>query len=142
MNVLSSAFGLLQLKHVDATIEKRKVIDKTYREGLGATPGIRCHIQPEDGKANYSYFPILVDEKFSLTRDQLYEELRKNGINGRRYFYPLITEFDVYKDSPFVRRTRLPVAKRAADQVICLPIHPYLTNNDLQKIITIVNKNS
>ena len=142
MNELSSAFGLLQLKHVDATIEKRKVIDKTYREGLGATPGIRCHIQPEDGKANYSYFPILVDEKFSLTRDQLYEELRKNGINGRRYFYPLITEFDVYKDSPFVRRTRLPVAKRAADQVICLPIHPYLTNNDLQKIITIVNKNS
>ena len=84
MNEFSAALGLLQLQQIDEQIEKRKAIDAAYREGLKEVPGIRCHAPPAPEKSNYSYFPIFVEDDFSLTRDQLYEELKANGINGRR----------------------------------------------------------
>ena len=127
MNEFSAALGLLQLQQIDEHIEKRKAIDAAYREGLKEVPGIRCHAPPAPEKSNYSYFPIFVEDDFSLTRDQLYEELKANGINGRRYFYPLITEFKMYKESGLQPCDRLLAAKIAAKQVICLPIYPDLS---------------
>lgn len=123
MSELNAAVGLLQLKYIDGAIEQRKAIDAAYREGLKCIPGIRCHSQQESVQSNYSYFPIFVEDEYPLTRDQLYDKLKANGINGRRYFYPLITEFPMYQGTKDAAYADLPIAKDAAERVICLPIY-------------------
>jgi dTDP-4-amino-4,6-dideoxygalactose transaminase len=135
MNEFCAAFGLLQLQQIDQQIEKRKAIDGAYREGLRDIPGIRCHNPPSPQKSNYSYFPIFVEDDYPLTRDQLYEKLKANGINARRYFYPLITDFEMYQNGPSPQVDPLPVAKNIADQVICLPIYADLSQKDAQMIV-------
>jgi len=139
MNELQSAYGLLQLKYVDDCIAKRKKIALLYREQLKAVIGINC-IEDIDGVDHaYSYFPILVDkEKFGKTRDELYEELKSHNIFGRRYFYPLISQFPTYRGLPSSKPDNLPVATRLADQVICLPIYPDLEVDSLVKIVSII----
>jgi dTDP-4-amino-4,6-dideoxygalactose transaminase len=138
MNEFSAAIGLLQLQQIDEQIEKRKAIDAAYREGLREIPGIRCHAAPAPHKSNYSYFPIFVEDDYPLTRDQLYEKLKANGINGRRYFYPLITEFTMYKENSLQAHDKLPSANRAAERVICLPIYADLANAQIEQIVDVV----
>ena len=138
MNEFCAALGLLQLQQIDERIEKRKAIYAEYREGLKGIPGIRCHAPSAPQKSNYSYFPIFVEDDYPLTRDQLYEKLKANGINGRRYFYPLITEFSMYKESGLQTHEELLSAKRAAEQVICLPIYPDMAVNKLVGIINLI----
>jgi len=139
MNELQSAYGLLQLKYVDDCIAKRKKIALLYREKLKGVIGISC-IDDIDGVDHaYSYFPILVDrEKFGKTRDELYEELKSNNIFGRRYFYPLISQFPTYRGLPSSKSDNLPVATKIADQVICLPIYPELELSIINKIVSII----
>jgi dTDP-4-amino-4,6-dideoxygalactose transaminase len=134
MSEFNAAVGLLQLKHIDVAIEKRQAIDATYREALKDTPGIRCHAPPAPQRRNYSYFPIFVEDDYPLTRDQLYDKLKAHGIHVRRYFYPLITEFAMYKENGLLRKDGLDVAKKAAGQVICLPIYPTLADQELDFI--------
>jgi len=138
MNEFSAALGLLQLQQIDEQIEKRKAIDAAYREGLKDIPGIRCHAPPSPQKSNYSYFPIFVEDDYPLTRDQLYEKLKANGINGRRYFYPLITEFDMYKENEQQTKEKVPLAKCIAEKVICLPIYSDLRRKDQASIISLI----
>jgi dTDP-4-amino-4,6-dideoxygalactose transaminase len=135
MNEFSAALGLLQLQQIDEQIEKRRAIDSAYREGLGEIPGIRCHAPPSPKKSNYSYFPIFVEDDYPLTRDALYERLKANGINGRRYFYPLITEFTMYKKYGLKTPDVLCTAGYAAGRVICLPIYPTLSESIQGQII-------
>jgi dTDP-4-amino-4,6-dideoxygalactose transaminase len=135
MSEFNAALGLLQLKHIDSAIEQRQAIDAAYREGLKDIPGIRCHIKSESVISNYSYFPIFVGESYSLTRDQLYEILKVNGIHGRRYFYPLITEFPIYRETNDTPAHYLTVAKDVAKRVICLPIYPGLDASKQSYII-------
>lgn len=137
MNEFSAALGLLQLKHIDKHIEKRKFIDNAYREGLRDISGIYCHLPPLTQKNNYSYFPIFVGNEYPLSRDELYEKLKSKGVNGRRYFYPLITNFPMYKKIPS-SKYEFPIAKRAAEKVICLPIYPDLAIHDLNKVIDLI----
>ena len=134
MNEFSAALGLLQLKHIDAAIAERKTIDATYREGLQDILGIRCHTRPESMRSNYSYFPIFVEHDYLLTRDQLYDKLKANAISGRRYFYPLITEFPMYRDMGGSVPDDLSVAKDMAERVICLPIYPGLSLDEIKRI--------
>ena len=138
MHEFSAALGLLQLQQIDEQIEKRKAIDAAYREGLEDIPGIRCHAPPAPQKSNYSYFPIFVEGDYQLTRDQLYEKLKSNGINGRRYFYPLITEFEIYKENVVQTNDGLSSAKRVAEQVICLPIYAEFSHQDVGRIIGLI----
>jgi len=138
MNEFSAALGLLQLQQINEQIEKRKVIHAAYREGLKDVCGIRCHAPPEPQKSNYSYFPIFVEDDYLLTRDQLYEKLKDNGIYGRRYFYPLITEFEIYKKNGLSSKDGLPIAKRISEQVICLPLYDGLTKNNIQDVIDLI----
>ena len=140
MSEFSAALGLLQLQQIDEQIEKRKAIDAAYREGLKDIPGIRCHAPPAPHKSNYSYFPIFVEDDYPLTRDELYEKLKANGINGRRYFYPLITEFAMYKENDLQINDGLPSAKCAASQVICLPIYTDLAVEDACKVIDLIEE--
>ncbi len=138
MSEINAAFGMLQLKHVDETLVKRKTIDAAYRQALKDVPGIRCLQDAGEQVANYSYFPILVETDYPLRRDALYQKLKDNNIFARRYFYPLITDFPMYRGMPSAHRDNLPVATAAAQKVLCLPIYPALTVQDQQRIISIV----
>jgi len=138
MSEINAAFGLLQLKHVDHAILERKRIDETYRRGLSDINGIKCLQNAELRAANYSYFPILIDKDYPLSRDDLYKKLKECGINGRRYFYPLISDFPMYRGLPSANRDNLPVATLAAQQVLCLPIYPGLTQEQINSIVKVI----
>lgn len=133
MSEFNAALGLLQLKYIDAAIGQRQAIDAAYRESLKGIPGIRCHIQPESLRSIYSYFPIFVEDEYSLTRDQLYEKLKANGVHGRRYFYPAITHFPMYRDAQGA--DSVPVAEAIAARVICLPFYQALSDFELKRVI-------
>ena len=140
MNELQAAFGLLQLKHVDKAIDRRREIDAQYREHLSSVRGIFCPPLPTDTVYNYAYFPILVEKGYPLSREELYEKLRQNGIYSRRYFYPLISDFPMYRGLPSAHKDNLPTATKVAKKVLCLPIYPALKLEDQQRVIEIIQE--
>jgi dTDP-4-amino-4,6-dideoxygalactose transaminase len=138
MNELQAAFGLLQLKYIDQAIAKRGEVDALYRSLLRGVSGIRCLEPPSSASRNYCYFPILVDDGYPLSRDELYRRLREHGIIARRYFYPLITEFPMYRGLPSAHKDNLPVATSVAQQVLCLPIYPDLDLSTVEAISNLI----
>ena len=138
MSELNAAFGLLQLKHVDAALAQRKEIDASYRTGLKGVKGIVCLNGGEQATTNHSYFPILVQPDYPMSRDALYQKLKDHNIFARRYFYPLISDFPMYRSMPSAERHNLPVATVAAAQVMCLPIYPALTPDAQQRVIDLI----
>ena len=137
MNEAQAAFGLLQLKYVRQNIAKRKVVTERYRAQLAGIPGIRFLTEIPDVVHNYSYFPIFVDEDiYGCSRDELFEYLRSKNIISRRYFYPLISSFPMYRTLESAQK--LPVAERAAAQVICLPLYPDLESEKVDLICDII----
>lgn len=138
MNELQAAFGLLQLKHIEQAIQRRKAIDVQYRELLSTVRGIFCPPVSPEAIYNYAYFPILVDKEYTLSRDELNEKLRRHGIFPRRYFYPLISEFPMYRGLPSAAPSNLPIAKAIADRVLCLPIYPALEHDSVIRITSII----
>lgn len=135
MSEINAAFGLLQLKHIDSVISRRKEIDAYYRQNLANVPGISVLPEPSDVESNSSYFPILVGNGYPLTRDLLYQNLKVAGIHGRRYFYPLITDMPMYRGLPSANSKRMPNANRLAEQVICLPIYPNLLEAEQRQVV-------
>ena len=141
MNEVQAAMGLLQLKYIDQNIEKRKQVADLYRKELAHIEGIRFLSDLPEVKHNYAYFPILVDEtKYGKSRDELYEELKKHNIFGRRYFYPLISQFPTYRGLESAQQGKMPVAEKTASEVICLPIYPELPTEDVLRICSIIAK--
>ena len=138
MSEFNAALGLVQLKHVDGHIARRGAIAKQYRALLADVPGVRMLDVPADATPNNSYFPILVDSSYALGRDGLYKHLRDEGVVARRYFYPLISDFPMYRGFPSADAAKLPVARSASDQVLCLPIYPALADTDVERIAGIV----
>lgn len=138
MSEVSAAFGLLQLKGIGEALRKRKLIDARYREGLARIKGIHCLPDSGEKAANYSYFPILVQPEYPLSRDALYQKLRDNGVYARRYFYPLISDLPMYRGLPSAARSNLPVASKTANEVICLSIHPALNNEQVDRVIQVI----
>ncbi|HBZ26119.1 MAG TPA: aminotransferase [Rikenellaceae bacterium] len=140
MNEVQAAYGLLQLKYVDENIDKRKAITEIYRSRLANIPGIHLMNDIENVYHTYSYFPIFIDANlYGKTRDELYEEMKMYNIFGRRYFYPLISQFPSYRGLPSAKPENLPVAEKVANQVICLPIYPNLKINSINKIIEMIS---
>jgi dTDP-4-amino-4,6-dideoxygalactose transaminase len=138
MSELNAAFGLLQLKHIDEALARRKEVDVAYRRQLADVKGIHCLDDAGQTKSNHSYFPILVQPEYPLTRDTLYQKLKDHGIFARRYFYPLISDFPMYRSMPSAQRDNLPVATDAAAKVMCLPIYPSLQSQEQQRVIDII----
>ncbi|MFO1369777.1 MAG: DegT/DnrJ/EryC1/StrS family aminotransferase [Marinagarivorans sp.] len=138
MSEINAAFGLLQLKHMPHVLRRRAEIDALYRQELKSVKGVRCVPQAGQMTANYSYFPILVEQEYPLSRDGLYKVLKEHGVNARRYFYPLISDFPMYRGLPSATRSNLPVAAKAAEQVLCLPIYPDLILDDQSRIINLI----
>ena len=133
------AYGLLNLKQVDAAISERRKVAEKYREAFRDVPGIRFFDDMPCVRHNYGYFPIFVDAaQYGMTRDELYFRMQEQGIYGRRYFYPLISSFIPYRELPSARPENLPIAKRMADEVICLPMHHELSKVDIQKVIELI----
>ncbi|MDD5789787.1 MAG: DegT/DnrJ/EryC1/StrS family aminotransferase [Spirochaetia bacterium] len=141
MDEIRSAYGLLNLKQVDSAIERRKHVAEMYKAALKNVPGIRFLDDIEGVRHNYSYFPIFITEnEYGMSRDALYAKLKENNILGRRYFYPLISNFPVYRGLESARPGNLPVANKLAEQVLCLPMYADLTDDDIARIIKVVTK--
>jgi len=138
MSEFNAALGLLQLKYVDRAIAQRKEIDLAYRAKLMDIKGIKCLDGSGEMVANYAYFPILVRTEYPISRDDLYQRLKEINIHPRRYFYPLISDFPMYRTLPSARTENLPVAKIAAEQILCLPIYPDLDNSVVDKIVQVI----
>ena len=140
MSEMNAAIGMLQLKYVDDAIEKRRAVDKLYRKLLQNVKGITCPNEDGSVTANYSYFPIFVEGEYSLTRDRLYDKLKGNGVYARRYFYPLISEFPMYRGMPSADTSNLPAATSASARILCLPIYPELSAEDLERIVGLISE--
>ena len=141
MDEMRSAYGLLNLKQVDAAIEARHQVAIKYREALKDVGGIEYWDDLPGVKHNYSYFPIFVHEKeYGMTRDELYFKMKEQGILGRRYFYPLISEFSTYRGLESSRPENLPVAHKMANSVICLPMHHALGDTDIERILNCIKE--
>lgn len=141
MDEIRAAYGILNLRQVDAAIEARHKIAVEYRKAFRGVEGITFMDDMPGVKHNYSYFPIFVDaDKYGETRDELYFRMREENVYGRRYFYPLISEFATYRDLPSASKENLPNAHRMADSVICLPMHHELSDNDLVRIIDTIKR--
>ncbi|CAD6522930.1 dTDP-4-amino-4,6-dideoxy-D-glucose transaminase [Paraburkholderia sabiae] len=138
MNEVQAAFGVLQLKYMDQVLAQRGAIDERYRKAFRNVNGLSMHDVPEYCTRNYSYFPLLVRPEFPLNRDELYEELRQHRIAARRYFYPLISEFPMYRGLPSSNAQNLPVATALSRQVLCLPIYPALEQEEQERIIEVI----
>ena len=141
MDEMRSAYGLLNLKQVDAAIEARHQVAIKYREALRDVEGITFFDDMPGVKHNYSYFPIFIDaEKYGMTRDELYFKMKEVNVLGRRYFYPLISEFSTYRGLESARPENLPNAHKMANSVICLPMHHALTDEEINRILECVIK--
>ncbi len=134
MSEFNAALGVLQLKYIDQALASRKAIDAAYRVRLQGVKGIHCLADSGEKVANYAYFPILVGDDYPIGRDELFQKLKERGINPRRYFYPLISEFPMYRGLPSAHRDHLPLATKAARQVLCLPIYPDLEMSVVDEI--------
>lgn len=140
MSEINAAFGLLQLKHVDVAIERRRIINDLYREQLSNVKGITCLQVPSNTVRNFSYFPILVENDYPLSRDGLYSKLKESNIHARRYFYPLISSMPMYRGLASARPENLPVAESIAVRILCLPIYPNLLVDEQSRIIDVIRE--
>ncbi len=155
MDEMRAAYGLLNLKQVDWAIEQRKRVATKYVETLDGVKGIRIFPYIKQSiissfseavqsiipfRWNFAYFPILITEDFGISRDALYEKMKSQGVLGRRYFYPLITDFEPYSQYESAKPDNLPEAIRLAKQVICLPMHPYLSEDNVKQILESIVK--
>ncbi len=141
MDEVRSAYGLLNLKQVDAAIEARHQVAIKYREALRPIDGISFMDDMPGVRHNYSYFPLFIDaDKYGMTRNELYAKMKSRNVLGRRYFYPLISEFSTYRGLDSARPENLPNAHKMADSVICLPMHHELSDSDITRILGTIVK--
>lgn len=142
MNEFSAALGLLQLQHIDEVLRRRADISKRYMQELVNIPGISWITPPAMTRTNHAYFPVLVNEQYGLSRDDLYHAMRSHGIYARRYFYPLISDFSVYRGLQSSRPENLPNASRLSAQVLCLPLYPAMSNDDIERVVQTIRQYS
>ncbi|OTG85179.1 DegT/DnrJ/EryC1/StrS family aminotransferase [Acinetobacter sp. ANC 4648] len=136
LSEVHSALGLLQLKTIDKTLEARQKIDENYRNFLQNIDGIKCISRLHLEKDNYSYFPIVISERYPLSRDELFEKLKANNVFARKYFYPLMTDLNVYQQF----KSEAPNAKQLSEQVLCLPMYPTLIIEQIQMIVDVIQE--
>jgi dTDP-4-amino-4,6-dideoxygalactose transaminase len=139
MDEVRAAYGLLNLRQVDACIDARRQVAVRYRDALRDVSGISFFDDMPGVRHNYSYFPIFVDaEKYGMTRDELYFKMKEHNVLGRRYFYPLISTFSTYRGLDSAKPSNLPNAHKMADEVICLPMHHALSEEDINRTMELI----
>lgn len=140
MNEFQAALGVLQLKHIDGYMSMRQKVDRAYRDGLAGVKGVSIPDFDVLATRNFSYFPVLIGDDYPLGRDDLYRKLRSNNVYVRRYFYPLISDFSMYKSLPSACPDNLRTAHDVADRIICLPIYPDLPMEDVEFIVSVIKE--
>lgn len=140
MSEVNAAFGLLQLKYIDKALARRKELEMQYKKELSGVNGISLFPSSADTVGNASYFPILIGPDFPMSRDKLYQKMKEAGVHGRRYFYPLISNMPMYRGLPSAAISSLIEADQIANMVLCLPIYPDLSDDDLQRIVELLTK--
>lgn len=140
MNEVQAAFGLLQLQHIDAALVSRRVIYERYCVNLANIPGLTFYSDTQNFEWNHAYYPVLIDDAYPLTRDELYEALKKENIYSRRYFYPLISSFAMYRHLPSAHPDHLPVANQLAEKILCLPIYPDMDEGEQMRVISVIQQ--
>lgn len=137
MNEFCAAMGLCNLKHVDDEIEKRRLVFEKYQEYLEGIEGIKLNSKQPEVKSNYSYFPIVIEEKiFGASRAEVFDKLAENGIGARKYFYPLTNAFSCFHREYDVRET--PVALHISKRVLTLPLYADLAIEDVGRICKVI----
>jgi len=139
MNEFSAALGLLQLRHIDGAITARAAIFQRYAEHLKGMDSIEMIRIPADTTWNYAYCPIYVKPEHPISRDELYARMKKKNIHPRRYFYPLISEFPMYRALHSARQRNLQQATAISRQILCLPIYPALRLEEVDEICHLIN---
>ena len=139
MNEVQAAIGLLQLKYIKHAFKARNKVHKFFRSRLKDIPGLRFQDIPSGVDYNFSYFPVFInEEKFGISRDGLFDLLIQRGINARRYFYPIVSEFPIYRGLNSSKPSNLINSHLIARQVICLPIYPELSHDMVKRIVSII----
>lgn len=138
MNEFQASMGVLQLKYINEYIEKSKSIHHRYIKGISNSKGISFFKLKDNITYNYSYFPIIVNDDFRLSRDELFDLFISNNIFVRKYFYPLISDFEVFNE--FSNKKEFPIASAISSKILCLPIYPDLQNETIDVIINIINE--
>jgi dTDP-4-amino-4,6-dideoxygalactose transaminase len=138
MSEFQAALGLVQLKHIDVLIEKRRKVDQLYNLGLSKVKGITLPSNLMTSKKNYAYYPILIEDDFPISRDQLYDKFKEFGIYTRKYFYPLISDFPMYRGFDSASHTNLYFANKIASKILCLPIYPDLTEEEILTVVDFI----
>ncbi|WP_449546365.1 DegT/DnrJ/EryC1/StrS family aminotransferase [Lelliottia amnigena] len=142
MNEVQAAFGLVQLQHIDGALAARADIYARYCELLSDIDGIEVFCAPDNVEWNHAYFPIIVNDAYPIGRDQLYDVLKEVNIYSRRYFYPLISSFSMYRHLPSASPQNLPVAEGISQKILCLPIYPDLTQDDQDRVVAMIRQYS
>ncbi|MDI3363019.1 DegT/DnrJ/EryC1/StrS family aminotransferase [Lelliottia sp. V106_10] len=142
MNEVQAAFGLVQLQHIDGALAARRAIYERYCELLSDIDGIESFSAPDNVEWNHAYYPVLVNESYPLSRDQLYDVLKEENIYSRRYFYPLISSFSMYRHLPSASPQNLPVAEGISQKILCLPIFPDLSESDQDRVVAMIRQYS
>lgn len=132
MDEFRAAMGICNLRRVDDDIEKRRVIVEKYRENLSKITGITFLNQQKGVQRNYAYLPITLSSDMRMGRDELVDNLQKSNIFVRKYFYPIVSEFDCYKSSYNACET--PIALDISKRVITLPLYPDLSMEDVERV--------
>lgn len=134
MNEVQSAVGILNLKYIDDVFASRKKVFDIYNEAIRGMNGITSTHAALNSQ-NFSYYPILVSEGHTLTRDEIYESLKQKGINCRRYFYPIIPNFSVYRDHGY-SDDNLPIARDISSRILCLPVYAEMSDQEAQSVVS------
>jgi dTDP-4-amino-4,6-dideoxygalactose transaminase len=141
MNELQAALGLVMLDYLEAERSKRKEIQELYHKLLSKIEGISFYESDRSAlKLSYQYFVIRVDAaKFGMSRNELFDELKKYNIYSRKYFHPLCSEYACYRHIPSANNANLPVANKIASEVLALPYYGGLSLDDVEKICEIIS---
>lgn len=140
MSEVNAAFGLLQLRYVDMALQKRKTVDDLYCKQLSCVKGLKIVGKVGGLESNYSYFPVLIENDYPLSRDELYEKLKEGNVFARRYFYPLISDAAPFKKYNSADSSNIKIAKRMAEKIVCLPIYPDLEYAEINRVVRIINE--
>lgn len=139
MNEIQAAFGLLNLELFEEEKNKRSEIFEVYKEKLSSIEGIKIPSMPVNTTNSYQYFPIIIEDGYNISRDELYLELKKYNINSRKYFYPLCSDYDCYKELDSSSIENLPVANNLKNKVLCLPFYGDITKKVVETICEVIS---
>lgn len=137
MNEFQAAMGICNMKHLNEEIQKRKMIGDHYRERLSGVEGIKLCVIQEHVESNYAYFPVVFDG-YKYTRNEVFERLAEHGIGARKYFYPLTSSFECYKNYPTAGSEKTPIAQHIALRVLTLPLYADLSIENVDKICDVI----